>query len=67
MQNKIYCIYIIINIYILEYALEYLIDEMKHTGANQPFCANRANFNLSHQIIIQGEAQRGWKGNFVEV
>jgi len=42
------------KIYILEYALEYLIDEMKHTGANQPLRANRANFNLSHQINIQG-------------
>jgi hypothetical protein len=67
MQKKIYCIYIMINIYILEYALEYLIDEMKHTGANQPLRANCANFNLSHQINIQGEAQREWKGGFANV
>ena len=47
MQNKIYCIYIMINIYILEYMLEYLIDEKKHTGAN------RVNSNLGHRINIQ--------------
>ena len=51
------------KIYILEYALEYLIDEMKHTCANQSL---RANFNLSHQINIQGEAQREWKGGFAK-
>jgi len=25
------------------------------SGSNQPFRANRANFNLGHQINIQGE------------
>ena len=67
MQNKIYCIYIMINIYILEYMLEYLIDERKHTGANQHLRANRVNFNLSHRINIQGEAQREWKRGFAKV
>ena len=30
----------------------------EHTGANQPLCANYGNFNLDHQINVQGEGRR---------
>ena len=32
------------------------------SGANQPFRANYENFNLGHQINIQGERCRGMGG-----
>jgi len=36
-------------------------------GANQPLRANRANFNLGHQINIQGDEQGKWEGEFAKV
>ena len=36
------------------------------SGANQSLCANPTNFNLNHQINIQGKAQREWKGGFAK-
>ena len=37
------------------------------SGANQHIRANYENFNFSHQINIQGEGRRGWKGKFIKV
>jgi len=37
------------------------------SGANQPLRANRANFNLGHQINIQGDEQGKWEGGFAKV
>ena len=36
------------------------------SGANQPLHANYENFNLSHQINIQGEERR-WEEEFAKV
>ena len=37
------------------------------SGANQPLCANHANFNMGHRINIQEEGRREWEGGFAKV
>ena len=52
MQNKIYCNQIMTNIYILEYVLEYLIDEKGHEIDNYKSNTNNPlNLHINYPIM----------------
>ena len=48
-------------------ALDDLLQVGNISGANYPLRGNYANFNLNHQINIQGGAQGEWEGGFAKM